>query len=197
MKLTPTVTTPTQVQRWLHTLAYNKADTMRTIVGVTKHKTAHCLEAAMSAAAILEHRGYPPLILDLESTDGIDHTLFLYRLGGKYGTIGKSRDIGLDGRKPLFSSLEALVKSYLIPYVDAKANITGYGVLDLRALQRGTWRTSSRNVWYVEQALRDLPHRRLRLSPRQLQLWRNKYIAFKAKYPHRQPNYFPGASSWT
>ncbi|MBI5466733.1 MAG: hypothetical protein HY975_00750 [Candidatus Kerfeldbacteria bacterium] len=186
---------PERVQRWFETLAYNPANTMRTIVGVTKHHAAHCLEGAMAAAALLEPHGYPPLILDLESTDGLDHTLFLYRRRGRYGAIGKSRDIGLDGRKPVFRSIAALARSYVIPYIDAKAHITAYGVLDLRTLLRD-WRTSTRNVWYVEDALRDIPHRRLPSSVAFVRRWRQRYTAFKKAHPDQQPGYFPRQETW-
>lgn len=188
--------TPQQVQRWLATLAYNPTDTMRTIVGVWEHQAAHCLEGSMAAAALLEPHGYPPVILDLESTDKLDHTLFIFQRRGKWGAVGKSRDIGLDGRRPVFRSVEALARSYLIPYIDAKAAITGYGVLDLRRLPSGRWRTSRRNVWYVEEALKRLPHRRLRLSPTQERHWRRRYRDWRQRHPGQQPDYFPGRRTW-
>lgn len=200
--------TPTKVQRWLKSLDYNKAETMRTLPGVIKSGRAHCLEAALSAAAILEHHGpaqhrsgatgagYPPLILDLESADLLDHTLFLYKHNGKYGAIGKSRDIGLDGRKLVFKTIRALVNSYIIPYIDHHATITGFGVLDLRTLKNQSWRASTKNVWYVEEALRNIPHQKVSLTKKTIRLWRNRYIDFKKKYPEKQPDYYPGRENW-
>lgn len=200
--------TPIQVQGWLNSLRYNPGHTMRTLSGVVKSKSAHCLEAAMAAAAILEHHGpaqhgreapragYPPLILDIESTDLLDHTLFLYRRRGKYGAIGKSRDIGLAGRKPVFKTIHALIQSYAIPYIDHHAAIKTYGVLDLRQLSRQTWRGSLKNVWYVEEALRHIPHTKLTRSRAITKKWRARYRAYKKKYPTRQPDYYPGQAAW-
>lgn len=190
------LTTPTAVQRWLTSLAYNKAETMRTLPGVMKSGRAHCLEGALSAAALLEPHGYPPLILDLESTDLLDHTLFLYKENENYGSVGKSRDIGLDGRKPVFKTIRALVESYVIPYIDAKAHLTGYGVLDLRTLKNSRWKTSRGNVWFVEDALLAMPHTTIRTSEKIVQTWRERYIAFKKKNPNQQPDYYPAQKSW-
>src|SRR5580704_2410647 len=56
--------TPRQVQEFLRQLPYNweeKGETLRTLRGVVRHGTAHCLEAALSAATIMEQHGYPPL----------------------------------------------------------------------------------------------------------------------------------------
>ena len=62
---------------------------------VLKRNEAHCLEAAVAAAVILEQHGYPPLLLDLESIDLLDHVIFVFRQRGRWGSIGRSRDIGL------------------------------------------------------------------------------------------------------
>jgi hypothetical protein len=56
--------TPEQVQRFLRRLPYNwelHGDTLRSFRQVVRHKTAHCLEAALVAAVILEQHGYPRL----------------------------------------------------------------------------------------------------------------------------------------
>ena len=43
--------------------------TLRSFRGVVRHQTAHCLEAALAAAVILEQHGFPPLVLSFESID--------------------------------------------------------------------------------------------------------------------------------
>src|SRR5207244_12833625 len=122
----------------------------RTVRVVVRHSSAHCLEAALTAATILEQHGYPPLLLDLESKDRLDHVLFVFRTRDGYGTVARSRDFGLHGRKPVFRTLRRLVMSYVDPYVDNTARIIGYGVLDLRNLKRIDWRLSSKHVLPVE-----------------------------------------------
>ncbi|MGH9355144.1 MAG: hypothetical protein ACRD10_03355, partial [Terriglobia bacterium] len=161
--------TPRRVQQFFRSLPYNwerGGETLRTFRGVAVHGTAHCLEAALAAATILEQHGYPPLLLDLESQDRLDHVLFLFRKGKYYGTVARSRDAGLHGRKPVFRSLRSLVMSYVDPYVDGSGRIMGYGVLDLRKLRRSGWRISSRNVWAVEKALIAMRHKKLLTSAR-------------------------------
>src|SRR5438094_10075025 len=113
--------TPRQVQNFLRRLPYNweeKGETLRTFRGVVRHWSAHCLEGALAAATILEQHGYPPLLLDLESKDRLDHVLFLFRTATGYGAVSRSRHYGLHGRKPVFRSLRRLVMSYVDPYVD-------------------------------------------------------------------------------
>ncbi len=97
-KLIQRLGTPAKVQRWLTSLPYNwerRGGTMRSFRDVVKRNEAHCLEAAVAAAVILEQRGYPPLLLDIESVDLLDHDLFVFQKGGLWGSIGRSRDIGL------------------------------------------------------------------------------------------------------
>src|SRR4029450_11001028 len=97
--------TPTAVQHFLNELPYNtepSGETLRSFRGVIRHGTAHCLEAALSAAVILEQHGYPPLVLSFESIDELDHVLFVYRRAGRWGSVARSRDPGLHGRKAVF-----------------------------------------------------------------------------------------------
>src|SRR6516225_11685354 len=96
--------TPRAVQRFLNALPYNNEPpparaTLRSFREVVRHRTAHCMEAALTAAVILEQHGYPPLVLSFESIDELDHVLFVYRRHGRWGSIARSRDPGLHGRK--------------------------------------------------------------------------------------------------
>ena len=191
--------TPRQVQRFLYTLPYNwerGGETLRTFRGVVLHWEAHCLEGALAAAAILEQHGYPPLLLDLESQDMLDHVLFLYQRRGLWGAVARSRDVGLHGRKPGFRTVRQLVMSYVDPYVDETARVKGYGVADLRRLVRVDWRLSLRNVWAVERALIRLPHRPLKTSDRRHAAILRQYRAFRAQYPAQAPKFYAGKQTW-
>ncbi len=169
---------------------------MQTLDSVVRTKKAHCLEAALSAVAILEYHGYAPLILDLESTDYLDHTLFLYKQNNRYGSVGMSRDVGLYGRKPVFKTIRALAMSYAAPYIDEHACLKSFGVLDLRTLNSDAWRNSKNNVWYVEEALRNIPHQKLHLPKTFVSSWRLKFIEWKKLHPEKQPNYFAQTQTW-
>jgi hypothetical protein len=194
--------TPSLVQRYLNNLPYNTEPppgraTLRSFRGVVRHHTAHCLEAALAAAVILEQHGYPPLVLSFESIDELDHVLFVYRHRGRWGSIGRSRDPGLHGRKPVFASARALALSYVDPYIDFTGRITGYAVVDLRVLGDYDWRLSDRNVWGVERMLLAAPHRPIRSSDERIDRLRRKYRAFRQTYPDRKPLFYKRRDRWT
>lgn len=150
------------MQRWLRRFPYNWMEdgvTMRTFRGVVEHGEAHCLEAVLFAATVLEQHGYPPTVLDIESEDGLDHVLFLYEQDGRWGTVARSRDYGLHGRKPRFRTIRALVETYVDPYVDGSGRVIGYGTTNLDDIVHTDWRLSRRNNWEVERALIRMPHR--------------------------------------
>ncbi len=164
--------TPAQVQSYLSSLPYNREPegaTCRSFREVIRVGRVHCLEAAIVSAVILEQHGYSPLLVSIESKDLLDHVLFLFKENGKYGSVARSRDIGLHGRKPVFRSVRDLVTNYYDTYVDKTGRVTGYGVADLRDLGNYDWRFSARNVWKVERLLQEVPHTPLRMSERRYQ----------------------------
>jgi hypothetical protein len=192
--------TPAHVQAWLNALPYNTeadGETQRSFRGVVRTGKAHCMEAAISAAVILEQHGYPPLVLSFESADHLDHVIYVYRTAGGWGSIARSRDPGLHGRKPVFARPRELALSYCDPYVDYTGYVTGYAVVDLRELMNGyDWRLSSRNLWAVEQALIDYPHRRIRTSKARIRSLRARYRAYRAAHDDRKPLYYD-RQRWT
>ncbi len=191
--------TPYLVQRWLKRLPYNherRGETLRTFRTVVRLQTAHCLEAALSAATILEQHGYPPLLLDLESVDELDHVVFLFRQDGRWGCVAKSRDPGLFGRKPVFRTPRDLAEDFFAAYVDHTGRIDGYGILDLRTLDRVDWRRSPRNAWAVQDALYRVPHRQLHMPDAEYVAWHERYERYKWRYPDRRPAFYPGKRRW-
>ena len=193
--------TPAAVQRFLNALPYNTEPTpgqatLRSFRGVVRHQTAHCLEAVLTAAVVLEQHGYPPLALSFESADELDHVLFVYRHRGRWGSVARSRDPGLHGRKPVFRTARALALSYVEPYVDVTGRITGYAVVDLRVLDRYDWRLSERNVWKVERVLLDYPHHRIHTPDHRIDRWRTRYRDFMTRFPERKPMFFEGRERW-
>jgi hypothetical protein len=196
------LTTPRLVQRFLNHLPYNTerppvGETLRSFRGVIRTGTAHCLEAALAAAVILEQHGFPPRVLSFESIDKLDHVICVYRQGPRWGSVARSRDPGLHGRRPVFVTPRALALSYVDPYVDLTGRITGYAVADLRQLGGYDWRLADTNIWKVEQYLLDYPHRRIRSSDRRIDRLRARYRAFKAAHPDRKPLFYAGRECWT
>ena len=192
--------TPQAVQQWLNSLPYNDerhAETLRSFRGVVRAGRAHCLEAALSAAAILEQHRYPPLVLSFESIDLLDHVIFVYRTATGWGSVARSRDPGLHGRKPVFASPRALALSYVEGYVDFTGRIKAYAVVDLRVLGRYDWRSSARNVWKVEAMLLEWPHRPIRSSDRRTEALRLRYTAFRDAHGFKPWKYYRGRDRWT
>jgi hypothetical protein len=188
------------VQAWLNGLRYNteeSGESLRSFRGVVETGMAHCLEAALAATVILEQHGYAPLVLSLESIDLLDHVLFAYRPRGGWGTVARSRDPGLHGRRPLFATPRALAQSYFESYIDFTGRIKGYAVVDLRVLGGYDWRLSTRNVWRVENLLREWPHRTIRSSDRRAEALRRRYRRFREAHGYKPWRYYRGRDRWT
>jgi hypothetical protein len=198
-ELIQTLRTPALVQRYFSSLPYNwerKGGTLRSFREVLKVGEAHCLEAAVAAAVILEQHGYPPLLMNIESVDLLDHVIFVFQKDRKWGSIGRSRDIGLHGRRPLFRSLRDLTWSYFDPYVDFSGRIKGYGVMSLYDLGNYDWRFSSRNMTRIEDHLRAIPHRKIRSSDSRYERLLARYHQYKKRFPDRSPSYYDNRYQW-
>jgi hypothetical protein len=193
--------TPRAVQAYLNALPYNQEPhgraTLRSFRGVVREGCAHCLEAALFAAVVLEAHGYPPLLLSFESIDQLDHVIFIYQQRGRWGSIARSRDPGLHGRKPVFATPRALALSYFDTYVDFTGRLTGYAVVDLRELMGDyEWRLASTNVWKVERMLLDYPHRSIRSSDRHFARLRRRYVKYMERFG-KKPVYYRRMDRWT
>jgi hypothetical protein len=210
--------TPLDVQHYLNALPYNTEPppgraTLRSFRGVVRHRTAHCLEAALFAATVLEQHGYPPLVISFESIDELDHVIFVYQKRGResfsrgatekdsrplfWGSVARSRDPGLHGRKPVFATPRALAASYLDTYVDLTGRIKAFALVDLRVMGNYNWRLSERNVWKVERMLLDTKHQPLQMSEARYRDFRTRYGAFKEQHPDRKPLFYEGREKWT
>jgi len=193
--------TPSAVQRFLNRLPYNQEPggraTLRSFRGVVRQGCAHCLEAALFAAVVLEQHGYPPFVLSFESIDQLDHVIFVYRRGGRWGSVARSRDPGLHGRKPVFATPRALALSYFDPYIDFTGRITGYAVVNVGdEMGKYDWRLAPTNIWKVERMLLDYPHRRITSSDRRVNALRARYRAFRGRYGYK-PIYYKGRDRWS
>ena len=200
-RLVRQLATPRAVQRYLNGLPYNTEPppdpaTLRSFRGVVRHHTANCIEAAIASCVILEQHGYPPLVMSLESIDGLDHVIFIYRARGRWGSVARSRDPGLHGRRPVFRSLRQLAQSYFEPFVDRTGCVKAFGAVNLTVLDPYDWRLSDRNVWKVERLLFEIPHQTLRYAQPRVDRLRRKYFRFLAEHPGRKPIYYD-RRTWT
>jgi len=200
-RLIARLSTPLAVQRFLNRLPYNDEPggraTLRSFRGVVRHGCAHCLEAALFAATVLEQHGYPPLVLSFESIDELDHVLFIHQFRGRWGSVARSRDPGLHGRKAVFATPRALALSYVDPYIDYTGRITGYAVVNLAsAMADYEWRVAKTNIWKVERVLLEYPHRSIASSNARVAALRRWYRRYRARYG-RKPIEYRGRERWS
>lgn len=173
--LSKKLNSPDKIQKFLKKFKYNKKDTLRSAHSCLISKEAHCMEAAVLAAAIMEQLGYPPLVLSFESIDDLDHVLFVFKRNNKWGSIGYSRDLGLYGRPPIFRSIRDLTWSYFEPYIDKTGLITAYQVANLN--ETGCdWRFSKKNIWKAERYLLNIKHIKLKSSKVRFKKIKNNYL---------------------
>jgi hypothetical protein len=192
---------PVDVQRYLNALPYNtepapQGATLRSFRGIVRVGAAHCLEAALFAAVVLEQHGYPPFVLSFESIDQLDHVIFVYRERGRWGSVARSRDPGLHGRRPVFATPRALALSYVDPYVDFTGRVTGYAVVDVRRMGTYDWRLAPTNIWKVERMLLDYPHRPIVTSDARINRLRAWYRAYRSAHG-RKPVEYGGRHRWS
>lgn len=174
--------TPRDVQRWIDGLAYNKergGETLHAFRGVARTGKAHCAEAALAGAYLLERLGHRPRLVDMQSPDYTDHWCALWRgPDGRWGAVGQSKYPGLRGRKAVFASPSALVMSYTEPFVDATGEVEAWASYDLGAHPR-PWRLAPGSVWHVQHAVNATPHRRVRVTRARVGTMRARYVAWK------------------
>ena len=185
-KLIQRLNTPLKVQRYFSSLAYNwekNGGTVRSFRELFKRREAHCLEAAVGAAVILEQHGYPPLLLSLESQDLLDHVVYVFKQNGRWGSIARSRDAGLHGRKPVYRSLRDLALSYFDPFVDFTGRLKGYAVTNLNELGNYDWRFSPRRMTRIENHLRAIPHKPIHSSDTRYEKLLARYRQYKKRTP--------------
>lgn len=198
-KLIEGLNTPSKVQRYFSSLPYNwekNGSTIRSFREFVKRNEVHCLEAAVGAAVILEQHGYPPLLMDLESQDLLDHVIYIFKENGCWGSVARSRDTGLHGRKAVYRSLRELALSYFDPFVDFTGRLKGYGVTNLYDLGNYDWRFSPRKMTKIENHLREMGHKPIRSSDTRYEKLLARFRQYKKRFPDRSPSYYDNRSTW-
>jgi len=167
--------TPRKIQAFLYALRQNfepNGDSCRPVRVVLRERSAHCIEAAMLAAAALWVHGEPPLLLDLraEQDHDVDHVVALYRRNGCWGTLAKANGPMLRERDPVYRSLRELAMSYFHEYANKRGRRTlrEYSrPYDLRGMDPAVWVSGEQDVWDLVERLDAQPHTRI-LNARQV-----------------------------
>lgn len=172
--------TPLRIQEFIVGIPANfeeGGDTLRSVQGVLKHRRAHCIEAAFTAACALWLAGEPPLVMDLVAKDDSDHVITLFKRGGCWGAISKSNHVWLRWRDPVYRTPRELAMSYFHEYTnEGRKSLRTYSMpVDLRRFPTEMWVTNADDCWDVGAALCDVRHYNL-ITPAQARAlaWRDK-----------------------
>jgi hypothetical protein len=159
------LSTPEKIQDYLDTLAINyekNGETCLSPLHVIKTGKAHCLEAALLAAAALWLHEEDPLLMELSAAAGDEHhALALFKKNGYWGAISKTNHAALRFRDPIYRTPRELALSYFHEYF---LNTTGQkmlrGYTKPFSLKRfgDSWITSDKDLWSIAYALRAAPH---------------------------------------
>jgi hypothetical protein len=156
--------TPAGIQRYLDDMPYHLAGTAWSPRLVLREKTAHCLEGAIFAAAVLRVLGFPALIWDLEADQDTDHVVAIFKLRGHWGAVAKSNFTGCRYREPVYRTLRELALSYFNVYFNLRGERTlrRYSQpVNLKRFDRLNWMTTEKNIWFIAEYLCEIPHRSL------------------------------------
>lgn len=161
---------PQDIQSYLDATPYSPEDRNRCPVNVVKDRFAHCLDGGLFAALGLRSLGYPPIIVDLQSDEGLDddHVLAVYQVNTLWGAVAKSNFNGLRLREPVFRSLRELAMSYFEDYfnVDGIKSLRFYTTpLDLTRLDKYDWMSKDTGADRIELLIKH--RRKTRLVPEQ------------------------------
>ena len=194
--------TPEDIQQFvigLHANFEEEGDTLRSVRGVLRHRKAHCIEAAFTAACALWLQGLPPLLLDLTAKGDSDHVIAVFKRGGGWGAISKSNHVWLRWRDPVYRSPRELVMSYFHEYTNKqRKSLRTYSLpVDLRRFPTDMWVTNDEDCWDVGAALCDVKHFRIltpaqarRLLPRdETELRADDLVQYESADPRRARRY--------
>jgi hypothetical protein len=159
---------PLKIQDFLDTLPINferDGDTHLSPRRVIREHKAHCMEGALLAAAILQHHGQKPLLMDFttQSYDE-DHVVALFKANGYWGAISKTNHPILRWRDPIFKTARELALSYFHEYFmfeDGRKTLVSYSSpVSLQNLSRD-WITAEEDLFWVDELLDGAPHHQL------------------------------------
>ncbi len=209
IKLFKQLNSPKKIQDFLNKLRFNfetQAETCFSPRRVMKNRTAHCMEGAMLASAVLEFHGAKPLVMDLRSTlKDFDHVVAVFKQFGCFGAISKTNHAVLRYREPIYGTLRELALSYFHEYFldTGEKTLREYSeLLDLRGFDNNlsappvaghlpklgenykgeaiNWRTTERDLFFIPEHLDKIKHYKILSSAQIKNLRKADKIEIKA-----------------
>lgn len=158
--------TPSKIQEFLNNLKINFEEAGETCLSpksVLAKGKAHCMEGAMLAASILRFHGYPPLVVDLESTkEDFDHVVAVFKEDGCWGALSKTNHAVLRYREPIYKNIRELVMSFFHEYFmnsNGKKTLRRYtNPINLDKFDKFGWEFDKKDVWYIPEHLANAKH---------------------------------------
>ncbi len=169
IKLFQKLNSPQKIQTFLNALKFNfekNGETCYSPRQVIKNKTAHCMEGAMLAAAILEFHGNKPFVVDLRSIKpgDDDHVVAIFKQYGCFGALSKTNHGVLRYREPVYKTLRELIMSYFHEYFlnTGQKTLREYSeVFDLSFFDYLDWRTTENNLFEIPAKLDKVKHNKI------------------------------------
>ena len=162
LEILKSLSTPQKIQDFVNKIPINFEKNGPTCMSprmVLKKNTAHCLEGALFAAAALRINGYPPLIVNLETTAEDDaHTIAVFQINDLWGAISKTNHTMLRYREPVYKSIHELIMSYFHEYFLENGDKTlrsHTSSIDLSIFDHYDWMISDKQLWFIQQLLND------------------------------------------
>jgi len=154
------LSSPSRVQDFLDSLPINfelAGETSYSPVDVLRHRTAHCFEGAVFAAAALAFHGHIPLLMDFATRyDDEDHTVTLFRRRGLWGALSKTNHPILRYRDPIYRTPRELAMSYVHEYFmhDGRKSLVAYSQpYDLGKFDPEEWVSSTGSLDWLMRRL--------------------------------------------
>lgn len=178
--------TPQKIQDFLDSIPVNvltsREHTMRSPREVLKAGRAHCLEAAMLAAAMLAYHGRKPLLMDLESApNDYDHVVAVFEERGRWGAVSKTNYPVERWRDPIYATPRELAMSFAHEYFlesGVKTLRRFSAPFDLSRYDPARWLIARGNVDWVAEALGRARH--YAVNPRGVKLRKASRIEIAA-----------------
>lgn len=159
--------TPQKIQNYLDTIPVNFEEDGETYMSPRRTivaKKAHCLEAALLAAAALAYHGQRPFLMDLQTipdSDDQDHVVTLFQVNGYWGAISKTNHAVLRYRDPVYRTVRELALSYFHEYFmdDGLKSLRKYSKpFDLSKYTPKKWVTAGDDLFWLIEPLDSSPH---------------------------------------
>ena len=158
-KLFARLDSPIKIQNFLDTLSVNfelESETYMSPRRVLALKSAHCLEGAVLAAAMLAFHGSKPLLMDFQTAyDDEDHVIALFKKNALWGALSKTNHSQLRYRDAVYNSPRELAMSYFHEYFlfrNGKKTLRAYSApFDLSRYDPARWITVDEDLqWLVD-----------------------------------------------